>query len=60
MKVHQGLTTCPRCGKVCCTVQDLRKHMRMAHKMTQAQVWDAVPTMSKFFQGPVFHPPGTQ
>ena len=55
MKVHQGMTTCPRCEKVCCTVKDLRKHMENVHSMTQAEVRDIVPTKQKYAAPLYYH-----
>ena len=46
-KVHQGMTKCPRCEKVCCTVKDLRKHLENVHSMTQEEVRGIVPTKPK-------------
>ena len=56
MKVHQGMTTCPRCEKVCCTVKDLRKHMECVHSMTQEEVRSLVPTKPKFYSHMPYYP----
>ena len=34
MKVHQGLTTCQICHKVICTMQHLRRHLQLEHRVS--------------------------
>ncbi|XP_037083930.1 zinc finger protein 879-like [Pollicipes pollicipes] len=38
MRKHQGLCTCPVCGRVCSMVHSLRRHMYTVHKMSTGQV----------------------
>ncbi|XP_037094054.1 zinc finger and BTB domain-containing protein 49-like [Pollicipes pollicipes] len=43
MKVHEGLTVCVVCGKVSSKVADLRKHLKMVHKLPQEDIDQIVP-----------------
>ncbi|XP_043240004.1 protein bric-a-brac 1-like isoform X6 [Amphibalanus amphitrite] len=44
MKVHMGLTACPKCDKVFGTVKDLRRHLEHVHALSLDQVRSIVPT----------------
>ncbi|XP_037094580.1 zinc finger protein 181-like [Pollicipes pollicipes] len=46
-KKHEGLTTCYMCGKVCCIVAELRRHLELVHGLTQEEVRRIVPTKPK-------------
>ena len=48
MKVHLGMTTCPRCQKVFGTVNVMRRHQMQVHSMSHEQVRGIVPTRPKW------------
>ncbi|XP_037072218.1 zinc finger protein 586-like [Pollicipes pollicipes] len=57
MKIHQGLTVCLLCGRVNNRVADLRKHLRLVHRLSEQEVRDLVPSLR---QRTPQRPDGTQ
>lgn len=47
-KKHEGLTTCQLCGKVCCIVAELRRHLIVAHSLSPQDIRRLVPSQRRW------------
>lgn len=47
LKFHDGRTKCTLCQRVCATLQGLRHHLMLVHKMSAQQMREIVPTRAR-------------